>query len=188
MANVRQLRAPQTSGISLERFTKAVRPRRGDESCLVPWHSDILALIDQRYTLNQIQEYLAANGVAISTNGISMYVCRWRTKAQAEPKAVSAPRQISTSARTRAKRQMKTRNSRLSDAEICQRNGWGPGTLLAGENDHGVSVIRLTAIGDREVLARHITQNGEPVSELAGRELNWTLTKRDWRRVRSEAR
>lgn len=180
MENVAHLRVATNGGVPLERFTKTVGPTRGDESCLVPWHDDILRLRALKYTLRQVREFLAANGVEISENGISMYLRRWLARKQVEP--LSAETSPLPSIRTR--RNVRTHGSKLTSAEICRRNDWHPGTLLAGENAHGIAVIRLTAIGDQEVLARHIAQNGEPVSELAGREVVWTLTKRDWREVR----
>lgn len=61
-------------------------------------------------------------------------------------------------------------------AEICRRNGWAPGTVLEGDEGYGPTRIRITAVGERSILA--VAENG--------RESNWTLAYRDWKEVPQE--
>ena len=65
------------------------------------------------------------------------------------------------------------------DADICRKNGWKVGTLLEGDEGYGPSVIRITAIGERKILAREISRNGKA---CAADEASWTLSCRKWRR------
>lgn len=67
-------------------------------------------------------------------------------------------------------------------AQKCRDNGWGPGTLLAGDEGYGETVIRVTAVGEDSILARAISHRGEPTKR---RESLWTLSCRDWREVAS---
>lgn len=67
----------------------------------------------------------------------------------------------------------------MEDAEICRRNGWRKGTLLVGDEGYGPTVIRLTAIGESDVLARRVLQSGKTVDDNEG---HWILTCRNWRR------
>ena len=67
-----------------------------------------------------------------------------------------------------------------SDAAFCRRMGYGPGTRLAGDEGYGVTIIRLTAIGERCILAIRVLHNGKPSD---GFENTWTLASRDWRAV-----
>ena len=69
----------------------------------------------------------------------------------------------------------------MTDAELCRRNGWTPGTILTGfvNEDidvppelaevitpmNGVLVLRITAIGEEEVLSRPLMLNGELMEE-----------------------
>lgn len=46
-----------------------------------------------------------------------------------------------------------TLNAPFSSAEICRRNGWPVGTRLVGDEGYGPTVIEITAIGTRSVLA-----------------------------------
>lgn len=68
----------------------------------------------------------------------------------------------------------------MNSADKCRANGWGPGTLLVGDEGYGPTVIRVTAVGEKEILARIISHNGDPDG---GCECNWTLEYRDWKRV-----
>lgn len=68
-----------------------------------------------------------------------------------------------------------------TDAETCRLNGWGVGTVLAGDEGYGVSEIVLTAIGEDNILARKISHAGESVDET---EHSWTLIAREWNKVR----
>jgi hypothetical protein len=67
-----------------------------------------------------------------------------------------------------------------SDADMCRRNGWTVGTRLAGDEGYGVTVIEITAIGRRGILATEISHNGRPCSSYEG---VWTLSARDWQKV-----
>jgi hypothetical protein len=73
-----------------------------------------------------------------------------------------------------------TKNSKYSSAEMCRKNGWGCGTLLIGDEGYGPTVIKITGIGEDEILAKTISRNGKAIEEP---ELNWTLDCRDWREV-----
>lgn len=68
----------------------------------------------------------------------------------------------------------------MTDAQRCRRNGWGPGTLLAGDEGYGVTVIRITAVGEDGIMARAIEHDGKPIECSEG---GWTLFCRRWRKV-----
>ena len=65
---------------------------------------------------------------------------------------------------------------------MCRENGWKVGDVLEGDEGHGPSRIRITAIGECAVLARAIFAGGEPVR--AAGEHEWDLSMRDWKAVR----
>jgi hypothetical protein len=65
-----------------------------------------------------------------------------------------------------------------SDADECRERGFKVGDLLAGDEGYGVSVIQITAIGEKGILAKQISFGGEP--ELTPYESSWTLSCRDW--------
>lgn len=65
----------------------------------------------------------------------------------------------------------------MNDADICRKNGWGPGTRLAGDE----TVIEITAIGERYVLCKLISHEGETAGHQI--ESTWTLSCRDWTEV-----
>lgn len=71
-----------------------------------------------------------------------------------------------------------TLRSKLSSAELCRANGWGPGTQLIGNDNFGPTIIEITAVGERDILAKAISHNGAPGEE---REDVWILVHRDWR-------
>lgn len=73
-----------------------------------------------------------------------------------------------------------TLNHRLTEAAVCQANGWGPGTYLAGDEGYGVTIIKITAVGEDGLLARMVAHDGKP---RAGRENSWVLWCREWREV-----
>lgn len=75
----------------------------------------------------------------------------------------------------------KTLDSRLSSAELCRQNNWKVGTLLAGDEGYGISVIKITAIGENDILARLISHKGIPEN---GYETSWTLDCREWEEVK----
>jgi hypothetical protein len=67
-----------------------------------------------------------------------------------------------------------------SDADKCRRNGWTIGTRLVGDEGYGVTVIEITAIGKRGILAIELSHNGRPSSSYEG---SLTLSQRDWQKV-----
>jgi hypothetical protein len=68
------------------------------------------------------------------------------------------------------------------DTEKCRAMGWGPGTVLVGDEGYGWDAIRLTAVGEQSVLAVHVAmwRNGAWRFGQGG-ENNWPLEYRDWR-------
>lgn len=182
MANVTSIRKTTQAPLTAAQFAKGTRPRKGVcQSILEPWHGEIQQLVDARYTLEQIRQFLAANQVEITINGISMFLTRKKRKALRAQRT-----EIAATVATPAAYPLpntRTLKCTLDPAEICRRNGWGPGTLLAGKDRQGVTVIRITAVGDTCILAREICCAGKPANDIGGRELNWTLEMRDWREV-----
>lgn len=73
---------------------------------------------------------------------------------------------------------VKTRNSSLSDAELCRRNGWRRGTLLKGSEGYGMSVIVITAVGESSILAKLVKHGRKPTPNEC--EMSWTLHARNW--------
>ena len=71
----------------------------------------------------------------------------------------------------------------MTCAEKCRANGWGPGTLLVGDEGHGPTIIKLTAIGEHSILARTVSHNGKAVRAS---EAPWTLDARDWKETASQ--
>jgi hypothetical protein len=69
-----------------------------------------------------------------------------------------------------------------SDADVCRANGWGPGTRLVGDEGYGPTVIEIRYVGERVIVAKAISHDGEPMDV---RESVWTLSCRDWRVVDS---
>jgi len=67
-----------------------------------------------------------------------------------------------------------------TEAETCRLNGWTVGTQLEGDEGYGPSVIQITAIGERDLLAKRIAYKGQP---QVSRENSWTLSCREWRKV-----
>lgn len=70
----------------------------------------------------------------------------------------------------------------MTGAQKCRRKGWQPGTRLAGDEGYGVTVIEITAIGERNILAKSISHDGKPLSPVY--ESMWDLSCRKWRKVR----
>lgn len=70
--------------------------------------------------------------------------------------------------------------SSFDSAGLCRKNGWGPGTRLVGDEGHGPTVIEITAVGERAILAKGLSHHGRPMDSL---ENIWTLRLRDWRSV-----
>jgi hypothetical protein len=67
-----------------------------------------------------------------------------------------------------------------TDADFCRRMGYGPGTRLAGDEGSGIAAIRLTAIGEKTILAIVEFCAGR---DIDGFESTWTLRYRDWKPV-----
>lgn len=70
-----------------------------------------------------------------------------------------------------------------SEQETLHLNGWGVGTLLAGNEGYGETVIEVTYLmrDGRGILAEVVSHKGEPIKRH--RESNWTLACREWRCV-----
>ncbi|OHD24144.1 MAG: hypothetical protein A2Y38_24040 [Spirochaetes bacterium GWB1_59_5] len=82
---------------------------------------------------------------------------------------------------------VKTLDSKLSSAELCRRNGWGPGTKLKGtERGEGwerESVIRIMRVTPGAVLGVCVM---ETIRHSRGKSYQtWTLTHREWRKVKA---
>ena len=71
-----------------------------------------------------------------------------------------------------------------NSATFCRRMEWVAGTVLAGDEGYGETVITLTAIGEDGVLARALVHAGSPTN---GRESLWALGFRDWREITDPA-
>lgn len=63
----------------------------------------------------------------------------------------------------------------LSSAEMCRRLGWGPGTVIEVTVWSRTTRNRITAVGERSILAR---------LEVGGAEGVLFLEWHDWREVR----
>jgi hypothetical protein len=66
----------------------------------------------------------------------------------------------------------------VSAAGTCRVNGWHVGTRLVGDEGYGPTIIRITAIGDWEILAVTESRNGQP--EDRPYEGLWKLDHREW--------
>jgi len=75
----------------------------------------------------------------------------------------------------------------MSDADTCRAHGWGVGTVLRGtewgEGWSHTTTIRLTAIGERSILAVAVEEDGKTLSSP---ETIWTLSERDWQEVKAK--
>lgn len=69
-----------------------------------------------------------------------------------------------------------------SDAEECRQRGFQVGDRLVGNEGYGPTVIQITAIGERSILAKTISHNGN-ADPCGGDEGIWTLTCRDWEKA-----
>jgi hypothetical protein len=74
---------------------------------------------------------------------------------------------------------METKNC-ANSANVCHANGWARGTRLVGDEGYGPTVIEITAVGDRSILAKALSRNGKPTDSY---ESLWTLDCRDWKEV-----
>jgi len=68
-----------------------------------------------------------------------------------------------------------TENAECSNAELCRRNGWEPGTVVVGDEGYGPTRLLITGIGEKAILGRAL---GRPQAH----EKMWTLKMRDWRK------
>lgn len=70
----------------------------------------------------------------------------------------------------------------MSNVELCRQNGWKVGDVLEGDEGYGNGLerIRITAIGEDNILARLILRNGK---EIRHREAVWVLDCRVWEKV-----
>ena len=66
-----------------------------------------------------------------------------------------------------------------SAAEVCRFFGWQVGDRIVGDEGYGPTVLRITAIGERDILARPLSGPGADT----GHEGRWVLWCRDWRRI-----
>lgn len=73
-----------------------------------------------------------------------------------------------------------TLNNKLSPAEICRRNGWGPGTKIVGDEGYGPCTIEITAVGVYSILARCVEPHGSEYEQM------WHLDGRDWKKCESK--
>lgn len=69
----------------------------------------------------------------------------------------------------------------MNDADTCRANGWTVGTRLVGDEGYGPTVIEITAIGERNIMAKEISHNYHMAKYSDER--SWTLSCREWTRV-----
>lgn len=183
MANVQRLHKTPAR-ISPAAFLQRITPGKArlTNSRLEPWHAEIVLLLEEHCTLEQVRAFLAANGVVITITGISNFLQRRREKEERlKPKAPLA------TVTTAAKNKVRTLGCLLSDAEICRCNGWRVGTVLVSQTKNGVSHLHITAIGETHILAREVSRGGKGTSALASRELTWALSQREWNQASKSA-
>jgi hypothetical protein len=66
-----------------------------------------------------------------------------------------------------------------TEAETCRLNGWSVGTVLVGDEGCGAEKIKITAIGEENILARRLES---PCGRLVkNSEKTWTLSCREWK-------
>jgi hypothetical protein len=71
-----------------------------------------------------------------------------------------------------------TLHDHRSPADVCRARGWSVGTQLVGDEGAGPTVIQITAIGERCILARTLSHNGRRATYRD--EGLWSLDCRDW--------
>lgn len=74
-----------------------------------------------------------------------------------------------------------TKNDPRPPAAICRERGWGPGTLLAGDEGYGVTVIEIVCVHARNIYARTVAHDGYAVGDRD--EASWVLYCRDWQAI-----
>ena len=70
-----------------------------------------------------------------------------------------------------------------TDADTCAFNGWTVGTRLVGDQGYGPTVIRITAIGEKSILAVCESHDHGKPCDRGPQESSWTLTCREWAEV-----
>lgn len=68
----------------------------------------------------------------------------------------------------------------MDAAEICRMKGWKVGQRLVGDEGYGPTTIEITAIGERNILAKTV---GTPRGDDIGSEHLWSLDHRDWKQT-----
>ena len=76
---------------------------------------------------------------------------------------------------------MSTRHDHRHAADVCREHRWRVGTRLVGSDGLGTTVIEIAALGNQVMLARRISQNGEPAAYDQDRP--WRLSDRDWHEI-----
>ena len=71
-----------------------------------------------------------------------------------------------------------TRYDHRHAAEICRDHGWGVGTCLVGDAGFGPTVIQITALGDKVMLAKIIRQGCASIGYHDAQA--WSLSLREW--------
>jgi hypothetical protein len=74
------------------------------------------------------------------------------------------------------------RENRGDAADVARLKGWTVGTRLVGDEGYGPTVIEITAIGEKRVLAKQISEDRHPHQTPEG---HWTFSCRDWQIVKS---
>lgn len=74
-----------------------------------------------------------------------------------------------------------TRHDHRCAAEICREQGWNVGTCLVGDAGYGPTVIQITAVGDRIMLAKIVSHGCVAVAYNQAQA--WSLSLRNWRAV-----
>lgn len=69
-----------------------------------------------------------------------------------------------------------------SSADACRRRGWKAGDRIVGCAHWGTTVVEITAVGKKLILGEIISENGKPPDFTY--ECTWTLSCRDWKKVR----
>lgn len=71
---------------------------------------------------------------------------------------------------------MPTARPDQSSADFCRQMGWKKGHFITGSDDgYGAVTVRLTAIGEENVLGKTVRPRREGVGEQI-----WSLHWRDW--------
>jgi hypothetical protein len=69
----------------------------------------------------------------------------------------------------------------MDSAEYCRHHGYEVGTRLVGDEGYGPTVIEITAIGEKSILAKVISHAG--VTNKEQPEGTWVFWCRDWKRA-----